>query len=189
MATQARVAPFINKTFYITSEWWEQPRNHKGLDISTGANDPIYSMTSGTVVRAEYSGTANTGYGWVVIIKDNNNMGYLYAHMRDRPLVSLGDNVIQGQQIGIEGTTGESTGIHLHVEMQDLTNHSWDYTYDKSLYSNPATFMGLPNVEGTECYYDGNPYIPPEPTPIATIKKHKFNFLLFNVNKRRNLYN
>ena len=180
MSVQARVAPFINTTFYVTSEWWEQPRNHKGLDLSTGSNDTIYSMTDGTVVRSEYSGTATTGYGWVVIIKDNNNMGYLYAHMKEQPLVSLGDSVIQGQAIGIEGSTGESTGIHTHIEMQDLTNHSWDYTYDKSLYSNPADFMGIPNVEGTECFYDGTPYNPP--TPTSKIKKHKFKFVLFNSN-------
>lgn len=178
---EARIAPFINVMFVVTSEWWEQPRNHKGLDISTGANDTIYSMSDGTVVRSEYSGTATTGYGWVVIIKATDNMGFLYAHMRDRPLVTLGDSVAVGQAIGIEGTTGDSTGIHLHLEMQDLTYHDWDYSYIKSLYTDPTVFMGIPNVEGTQCIYYGTP-IPPTPThkPI----KSSFPWVLYS-NKLR----
>lgn len=82
---QAIVAPFIDTLFYVTSVWWEEPRLHRGLDIATGRNDSVYSMTSGTVVRADYS----TSYGNVVIIKDENGMGYLYAHLRDTPLVRV----------------------------------------------------------------------------------------------------
>lgn len=50
---EARIAPFINVTFYVTSEWWEQPRNHRGLDIATPSslgNVPLYSMCNGHVV-------------------------------------------------------------------------------------------------------------------------------------------
>lgn len=181
MAVQARIAPFINVTFYVTSEFWEdRSYYHKGIDIATSGSVPVYSVCNGTVVRSAYSGTATTGYGNVVIIKeDNTNMGYLFAHLNSRN-VSVGDRVVIGQQIGIEGDTGEATGIHLHFEMQDLTNHDWDYSHDRSLYSNPADFMGIPNVEGTECYYDGTP-IPPTPEVVIK-KKHKFNFIFY---KRR----
>lgn len=55
---QARIAPFINVEFVITSEWWEQPRNHRGLDIATyysaGTNVPLYSMCDGEVVTVAY---------------------------------------------------------------------------------------------------------------------------------------
>lgn len=54
---EARIAPFINETFYVTSEWWEQPRNHRGLDIATPSslgNVPLYSMCNGEIVHKAY---------------------------------------------------------------------------------------------------------------------------------------
>lgn len=173
-----RIAPFINVTFWVTSEWWEQPRNHRGLDIATaiaGGSVPLYSMSDGVVVRSDYS----SSYGNVVIIKATNGMGFLYAHMRDLPAVKVGQSVSVGQYIGQEGSTGDSTGLHLHVEMQDLTNHEWIYQGDKSIYSNPAEFMGIPNVEGTECYYSGTPG-PIPPTPTGETKKKRFPWVLYS---------
>lgn len=183
-----RIAPFINVTFWVTSVWWEQPRNHKGLDIATataGGSVPIYSMCTGTVVRSEVSGslTEKIGYGNVVIIKDDTTgMGFLYAHLARRD-VQLGDHVVVGQQIGMEGETGEAYGMHLHLEMQDISSHSWDYSYNKSLYTDPTAFMGIPNVEGTECYYNGTP-VPPTPTPTETTKRKKFKWVLYARNLR-----
>lgn len=176
-----RIAPFINVTFWVTSVWWELPRNHRGLDIATataGGSVPIYSMCNGTVIRSEYSGTATTGYGNVVIVKDDvTNMGFLFAHLDRRDVLS-GDHVVIGQQIGMEGSTGDSSGMHLHLEMQDLTNHDWQYGAPKEVYTNPADWMGIPNVEGTECYYDGTP-VPPTPT-ITTPKRKKFKWVLYS---------
>lgn len=177
-----RIAPFIDVTFWVTSVWWELPRNHKGLDIATataGGSVPIYSMCNGTVVRSEVSGslTEKVGYGNVIIIKDDTTgMGFLFAHLARRD-VQLGDTVVVGQQIGMEGETGEAYGMHLHLEMQDISSHAWDYSYDKSLYTNPAEWMGIPNVEGTECYYDGVP-VPP-PTPKTETKRKKFKWVLY----------
>lgn len=186
MAVNARIAPFINVSFWVTSEFWEdRSYYHKGIDIATATalgNVPVYSVCNGTVVRSDFSGTSTTGYGNVVIIKDDNGMGYLFAHLHTRN-VSVGDRVVIGQQVGLEGETGEATGIHLHFEMQDLRAHDWDYSHDRSLYTNPADFMGIPNVEDTECYYDGTPIIPP--TPDIKSKKHKFNFIFYNARKRR----
>ncbi len=185
-----RIAPFINVTFWVTSVWWELPRNHRGLDIATataGGSVPIYSMCNGTVIRSEVSGslTEKVGYGNVVIIEDDTtHMGFLFAHL-DRRDVQLGDHVVIGQQIGMEGETGEAYGMHLHLEMQDLTNHEWMYRAEKEVYTNPAEWMGIPNVEGTECYYDGVP-IPP-PTPTITVKKHRFPWVLY-AKKFRNRY-
>lgn len=176
-----RIAPFINVTFWVTSVWWELPRNHRGLDIATataGGSVPIYSMCNGTVIRSEYSGTATTGYGNVVIVEDDvTHMGFLFAHL-DRRDVSLGDHVVIGQQLGMEGSTGDSTGMHLHLEMQDLTNHDWQYGASKEVYTNPAEWMGIPNVEGTECYYDGVPVPPPTPV-VEGESKRKFKWVLY----------
>lgn len=185
-----RIAPFINVTFWVTSVWWELPRNHRGLDIATataGGSVPIYSMCNGTVIRSEVSGslTEKVGYGNVVIIEDDTtHMGFLFAHL-DRRDVQLGEHVVIGQQIGMEGETGEAYGMHLHLEMQDLTNHEWMYRAPKEVYTNPAEWMGIPNVEGTECYYDGVP-IPP-PAPVITVKKHRFPWVLY-AKKFRNRY-
>lgn len=95
----------------------------------------------------------------------------------------FGDTIQVGEQVGIEGTTGESTGIHLHVEMQDLTNHDWEFQADKDVYINPADFMGFPNEEGITVYYDGIPV-----TPDVTLKKQKFNWVLY-AKKLRNKNN
>ena len=182
MAVNANIAPFINVTFWVTSEFWEdRSYYHKGLDIATstaGGSQPVYSMCNGVVVRSEFTGSneEKIGYGNVVIVKDSSNgMGFLYAHLNSRD-VSVGDNVVIGQKLGMEGETCEAYGMHLHLEMQDLSNHDWDYSHVRSLYTTPAEFMGIPNVEGTEVYYNGTPYIP----PIVNItKKHKYKFYLF----------
>ena len=176
MAVEARIAPFINIEFVVTSEWWEQPRNHRGLDIATyssaGNNVPVYSMCNGTVVLKSYDAD---GYGNYLIMKDDETgMGFLYGHLRDATPLNVGDKVQIGTFVGIEGTTGSSTGIHLHVEMQDISTHDWIFGADKSYYTNPAEFMGFPNVEGTTVYYDGTPIDPPEPElPTPSSKKKR----------------
>lgn len=91
----ARIAPFINIEFVVTSEWWEQPRNHRGLDIATyhsaGNNVPVYSMCNGTVVLKSYD---EDGYGNYLIMKDDNTgMGFLYGHLRDTTPLNVGDKV------------------------------------------------------------------------------------------------
>lgn len=193
-----RIAPFINVTFYITSKWWDVRINpvtgeteiHRGLDIATGANDPVYSMLKGVVHSSGYSSSRGN---WIIIWDNDSTSstyGYatLYMHLRDAPMVSQGSPVLVGQQVGVEGTTGQSTGIHLHVEMQDLNRWGgqWHSSYTQSDYLDPTQFMNIPNVEGTECYYDGTPVPPPTPV-VTTIKKSKFKWVIY-AKKFRNRY-
>lgn len=177
-------APFIYEIFTITSVWWESPRNHRGLDITTGINSFLYSMCDGTVVfsGAQTDGQGNlTGYGYYIIIKDNTSgMGFLYAHMASQSHLNVGDHVARGDRVGVEGSTGDSTGIHLHLEMQDISQHNWIYGAPKSYYTNPADFMGIPNVEGTQAIYNG--YVPPI---VVTTKKH-FPWVLYAKKLRTN---
>lgn len=193
-----RIAPFINVTFYITSKWWDvrvnpvtgQTEIHRGLDIATGGNDAVYSMLNGVVHSSGYSSSRGN---WIIIWDNDSTSstyGYatLYMHLRDAPMVSQGSPVLVGQQVGVEGTTGQSTGIHLHVEMQDLNRWGgqWHSSYVQSDYLDPTGFMNIPNVEGTECFYNGTPVPPPTPV-VASIKKSKFKWVIY-ARKFRNRY-
>lgn len=127
-------------------------------------------MCNGEVVLKSYD---DDGYGNYLIMKDSQTgMGFLYAHLRDPSNKNVGDSVYIGEQVGIEGTTGSSTGIHLHLEMQDISTHSWIFNAPKETYINPASFLGIPNVEGTVAIYYGIP------VPI-TSKKNKFKWVLY----------
>lgn len=184
---EARIAPFINETFYVTSEWWELPRNHRGLDIATPSNlgnVPLYSMCNGTLV---YKGWDEGGYGNYIIMKDTiSGMGFLYGHMANPSPLNVGEHVNIGQYVGNEGTTGSSSGIHLHVEMQDISTHEWIYQADKSYYINPAEFMGFPNKAGISIIYNGTPH-PPEPPLPSMINRNKFKWVLYTRIRNKNL--
>ena len=180
---QARIAPFINKRFLITSAWWSERWGtiHKGLDISTGANDPVYSIVENGKVIQQWFNHASMGNA-LVIKSQTNGIATLYMHL-DSFTKNLNDTVRVGEQVGIEGTTGESTGIHLHVEMADMNGlTNWNFNGLKSDYLDPTAFMGIPNVEGTWCIYDGQP-TPPTPT---SKKISKFPWVLYARKLRNN---
>lgn len=82
---------------------------HNGLDIKAPRGTPIQAAKSGTVVRSENSG----GWGNVIVIAHGDGTSTLYAHC-DKLLVSKGATVMQGQVIARVGSTGQSTGYHLH---------------------------------------------------------------------------
>jgi len=96
---------------------------HPGLDIANAKYTPIHAAAAGVVVWAGLAvpGDDHGSYGNCVIIKHNDHISTLYAHMDDqiRPLeVRVGDMVAQGQVIGYEGMTGWTTGPHLHFEVR-----------------------------------------------------------------------
>ena len=88
---------------------------HKGLDLGTGSeNIPTYAAESGTVIFAGYSGSAGN-----LITIDHGN-GLVTKHMHHSEIyVKVGDHVEKGQQIGLSGTTGRSTGNHLHFQVEE----------------------------------------------------------------------
>lgn len=174
MIEQARIAPFINVVFTVTSA---QPYRsdgvtlHGGLDISTGNNDPLYSMVNGTVLYSQWN---TGGYGNCIVMRDDTTGdAFLYGHMRDLPLKGVGDTVTVGEQVGIEGTTGQSTGIHLHVEWQNIgSSGSWNWNVPILDRPYVATFMGISNVLNTRAIYDGTPI------PVNS-KKDKFPWAIY----------
>ena len=91
-----------------------EAHSHTGIDIPAPGNTPILACKSGQVVTSAY----HYSYGNYVVIAHGNGNSTLYAHMSSRA-VSEGDMVTQGQTIGYVGTTGSSTGNHLHLEVRD----------------------------------------------------------------------
>jgi len=88
-------------------------RGHKGMDIVAPGGTPIYAATGGTVT---FSGWDTSGYGYKILIKHANGYETLYAHC-SALYVKKGDTVAMGETIGAVGTTGRSTGNHLHFEV------------------------------------------------------------------------
>ena len=87
---------------------------HQALDIANSSAPPVIAADSGTVT---YAGCTTYGYGCNVMIDHGNGYQTLYAHLASYA-VEAGDSVAQGNQIGIMGSTGRSTGTHLHFEIR-----------------------------------------------------------------------
>ena len=87
---------------------------HMGVDLATVDGGPIYAADGGTVI---YAGAISGGYGIMVMIDHGTGYQSLYAHL-SAVAVSCGQGVSQGQLIGYGGSTGNSTGPHLHFEVR-----------------------------------------------------------------------
>ena len=101
---------FGNRIHPITGK----PNNHTGIDIPAPKGTNIRAAKSGVVLTS----ARHSSYGEYVVISHGNGETTLYAHMSKR-LVSEGDRVSQGDVIGLVGTTGSSTGNHLHFEIRE----------------------------------------------------------------------
>lgn len=183
----ARIAPFINQQFTITGTQYHYSGSgdpHGGLDISTGANDILYSMVNGKVLSVSHE----SSYGNYIIIQDSTTGdSFLYAHMKS---VSVRKNqtITMGQAVGIEGRTGTATGIHVHLELQYHTpGESWTWGIPYEDRPNVAEYLGLTNTQGLQAIYHGTPG-PTPPHPIHYDSERRFPWVLYARklrNKRR----
>lgn len=112
---------------------------HTGLDLAAPEGTPLYAITDGEVV------IANGGYEHIngnhIVYKLPNGAYLYYGHMRDVPLVKVGDKLKKGQQVGYVGQTGLVTGPHLHLEGR--VTPQWGQFYDPaSLIFNSPPFPG-----------------------------------------------
>ncbi len=129
--------------------------NHQGVDLSTHKGVPIYAAADGIVIHMECDRTERGydcsrdggpgkwpgGCGWYLDIRHANNVITRYCHMRDRPLVGENDKVKAGQQIGVVGSTGHSSGPHLHFEVHLCRGASAKKCRESAYASNPVAYM------------------------------------------------
>lgn len=88
---------------------------HRGTDVAASCGSPIFAATGGIVVEARASGS----YGNWILLEHGSGVQTGYAHLSDGGiLVSPGESVAAGQLIGAVGSTGASTGCHLHFEVR-----------------------------------------------------------------------
>lgn len=118
----------VNDKYY----WW-----HNGLDLRAQLNTPIYAVADGTVMAAKY----DNSYGYYVAL-DHGKYGTLYAHL-SRYSLAEGSSVRAGDIIGYAGSTGDTTGPHLHFEIRLGSYESfWERANcDKSVFMNTTDPM------------------------------------------------
>jgi murein DD-endopeptidase MepM/ murein hydrolase activator NlpD len=99
----------------ISSDYGERwGKMHKGIDIAADAGEPVYAVADGEVI---YAGDGLRGYGNVIIIQHGQRLSSLYAHNSELK-VRQGDRVSRGTLIALMGSTGHSTGPHVHFELR-----------------------------------------------------------------------
>jgi soluble lytic murein transglycosylase-like protein len=116
-STSQSVADYYLNNFKVSSKFNEKrgSTSHKGLDLSNGrAGDPVKALKGGKVITAAYSKTAGN---WVVIQQDDGIVAK-YMHMQKGLSVKAGQTIVAGQQLGKVGSTGDSTGNHLHLQLE-----------------------------------------------------------------------
>ncbi len=117
---------FIWPTTGTTLSGYDYSDFHPGIDIAGREGNPIFASASGVVV---YAGWSDYGYGLMVVVDHGDGWQTLYAHMSQVNVV-CGQAAFQGNVIGLVGSTGNSTGPHLHFEIEsDLYGkmNPWDF--------------------------------------------------------------
>jgi murein DD-endopeptidase MepM/ murein hydrolase activator NlpD len=114
-APQSQVSQgFGPSSFPFEPPYGAYPHFHTGIDMVEPFGSPIHAADDGIVALV---GTTSTGYGNYVVIAHSGGLDTLYGHL-SAALVTVGQLVNQGQPIGLEGSTGNSTGAHLHFELR-----------------------------------------------------------------------
>nr|WP_202118739.1 glucosaminidase domain-containing protein [Enterococcus faecium] len=129
LAKEGYMVPLNN--YSISSLFgWRGEEFHRGLDMAANQGEPIYASKAGTVIEASY----HTLSGNYVTIKHKDRSVALYAHQQEY-CVQAGQTVEQGEIIGYVGSTGNSTGPHLHLEL------ALDRSLTKDKLINPETVL------------------------------------------------
>jgi murein DD-endopeptidase MepM/ murein hydrolase activator NlpD len=112
---QAQISQgFGPSTFWFEPAYGQYPHFHTGLDLVEPFGSPVYAADDGVVALV---GSSSSGYGNYVVIAHSGGLDTLYGHL-STSVVKVGQMVTQGQTVGLEGSTGNSTGAHVHFELR-----------------------------------------------------------------------
>jgi murein DD-endopeptidase MepM/ murein hydrolase activator NlpD len=122
LPTAVETQPFGPCSFWFEPPYGAYAHFHTGIDMSSPEGSPVLAADDGVVILAggSYVGGALVGYGNYVVIAHTGGLTTLYGHLL-RIAVKAGDTITQGQIVGSEGSTGNSTGAHLHFELRQGT--------------------------------------------------------------------
>lgn len=115
-----------SQSHFLSGFDYSPETNHRGIDIAGNTGEPVWSTDAGVIV---YAGWNNYGYGNMVMVDHGNGWQSLYAHLNSISSI-CGQSVDQGTPIGTLGSTGQSSGSHLHFElMHSLYSkvNPWDF--------------------------------------------------------------
>ncbi len=112
---QAQISQgFGPSTYWFEPAYGQYPHFHTGIDMVEPFGSPVYAADDGVVALV---GSSSSGYGNYVVIAHSGGLDTLYGHL-STAVVTVGQVVTQGQPVGLEGSTGNSTGAHLHFELR-----------------------------------------------------------------------
>lgn len=131
-------------SYYGNRKYWYQGKLvkdfHNGIDLvpSPCNNNEILAFEDGVVTSVQKTGV-QYGTGCYVRLKHSNGLYTLYYHLKSGSVcVNVGDKVIKGQKLGIIGTTGKSTGIHLHFQIDKGSSKTsinpYDYLFNDKIF-------------------------------------------------------
>lgn len=126
-------------------------KHHNGCDWASATGTPVYAIARGTVVyagasRLKFPNGEPAGGGYIVRLRHKVNGEWItssYMHLKKGSIkeagIKVGDRVVEGQKIGESGNTGESTGPHLHFEIQ--RGKIYIYTKNGTRYTEPTSYI------------------------------------------------
>ena len=167
----------IHSPWYkVTSMWGNRPNpfgggnteNHGGIDIAAPEGTPIGSAVNGTVYTAGWV----SGFGNAVYIQGDNGMKYIYGHMVKQPSVKTGQSVKAGQVIGYVGSTGRSTGNHLHFQVG--TGWTKAQSKDPVPYLNTGVLYPGGEIKGITGYTSSSSTNNTESAAVNNVKYKRF---------------
>ncbi|MGL4484829.1 MAG: NlpC/P60 family protein, partial [Anaerovoracaceae bacterium] len=145
----------MKKPLIYSQKFWDHPMNadkaHRGIDL-TGSGNKIYASASGRIIEESH----HWSYGNCQTIDHGKGIVTLYAHMQDGSIKKKSGTVSQEDQVGMMGSTGNSTGNHLHFEVQkngDLQDP------DKFLAANKPSRVNGTEIVNYAKKFLGNPYV------------------------------
>jgi len=107
--------PVADRSGFV-SQWYSAARHH-GIDIQSDCLRRVIASRPGKVVRAGWRSNGGGWQVWVRTFRSGKDLYTIYAHMAQRPSVAVGQWVRTEQRLGYVGSTGNSSGCHLHIEM------------------------------------------------------------------------